>query len=313
MPGWVLKDMPSTGSLYSLIETIPPDVVSHRIDGGGMYAGTAARIGAHGSSWTQTLFRVGDINISSPTGSGTPLALPGVLEWDSVDVNTGIVGIEANTAGMVVNLSPRRPSSTWLRQVELSGGPPAFQLGNADAPPPAIARLNTFGNASLLLSGPLRERLGLVFAGTYTRAARFERDSPAVLDGSIGSAFAHLVYTVSPRDEVRTVLWGQWSTTPVEHSLIFAATVRTGERDVALAADHLGAARHGRGTVVARIRGDVITRPIAEDRAARRLVDRAPVRRATMGADLPGARHRARVADRRNDEAGAVGMVQSPA
>jgi hypothetical protein len=222
MPGWVLKDMPSTGSLYSLIETIPPDVLSHRIDGGGMYAGTAARIGAHGSSWTQTLFRVGDINISSPNGSGTPLAVPGVLEWDNVDVNTGIVGIEANTPGMVVNLTPRRPSSTWFRQLELSSGPPAFQLGNADAPPPAIARLDMFGNASVLFSGPLRERLGLVFAGTYTRAARFDRNNPAVLDGSIGSAFAHLVYTVSPRDEVRTVLWGQWSTTPVEHSPIFA-------------------------------------------------------------------------------------------
>ena len=36
MPAWVLMDMPSSGSLYSLLETIHPEVVSNRIEGGGM-------------------------------------------------------------------------------------------------------------------------------------------------------------------------------------------------------------------------------------------------------------------------------------
>jgi TonB dependent receptor-like, beta-barrel len=221
LPAWALKDMPSAGSLFSLIETIPPDVIANRIDGGGMYAGTSAHIGAHGSSWTQTLFRVGDINITDPDGSGTPLALPGVLEWESVDVNTGIPGADVNTPGIVVNLTPRRPSTTWIRQVELSGAPPLLQAGREVTTPPAIARLNSYANGSVLLSGPIRDRLGVVFAGTYTRAARLERTNPTSLDGSIGSAFAHLVYAVSPRDEVRTVLWAQRSTTPVDHLLIF--------------------------------------------------------------------------------------------
>src|SRR5436190_22143170 len=72
IPAWVMDALPSGGSVFQLIETIPPDdVVSQRIEGGGMYTGTAPRIGAHGSSSTQTIFRVGDINITAPEGSGT--------------------------------------------------------------------------------------------------------------------------------------------------------------------------------------------------------------------------------------------------
>ena len=73
----------------------------------------------------------------------------------------------------------------------------------------------------MLLSGPIRDRLGLVFAGTYRGATRYERDDPTALRGKIASAFAHLVYAKSPRDEVRTVLWAQRSKTPVERPLIF--------------------------------------------------------------------------------------------
>ena len=128
-PAWVLMDLPSNGSLYSVLETIQPDMVSNRIEGGGLYAGTAAHIGAHGSTWTQTLFRVGDINLSDPDGSGTPLAIPGVLELERIDVNSGIMGVDVNAPGLVVNLTPRRPSSTWIRRdrsgvrtVRLAGG-----------------------------------------------------------------------------------------------------------------------------------------------------------------------------------------------
>ena len=219
MPGWVLSSLPSAGSLYSLIETIPPEVVAHRIDTGGMYAGTAARIGAHGSSWTQTVFRIGDINISGPEGNGTPLALPGVLEWDSADVNTGVINIDSNTPGIVVSLAPRRPAAGWQRQFELTGGPPMLQNGGGTPPP--IARLSSYANSSVLMSGPISKHLGVMFSGNYAKARRYERTSTAALDGAIGSAFANLVYTPSPRDEMRTVMWAQQSTAPVDHPLTF--------------------------------------------------------------------------------------------
>jgi TonB dependent receptor-like, beta-barrel len=220
-PAWVLMDMPSSGTLYSLLETVNPEVISNRIEGGGMYPSSPAHIGAHGSSWTQTLFRVGDINITDPDGSGTPLVFPGVLEWERVDVNTGMMGVEVNAPGMVLNLAPRRPSSTWIRQFEAMAGPPELQAGGVVPSPPTIAHLQRYGHASVLLSGPLSERLGIVFTGNYSRATRLDRANPTQLDSGLASAFTHLVYTPSPRDEVRSVFWFQRALTPVDHPLIF--------------------------------------------------------------------------------------------
>src|SRR4249919_1415846 len=71
-----LGELPSSANLFSLLDTVVPDV-------------TAARVGAHGSTWTQTFFRVGDADITSPTGTGAPLLIPGVKQWDRVDVATG--------------------------------------------------------------------------------------------------------------------------------------------------------------------------------------------------------------------------------
>ena len=220
-PAWVLMDLPSSGTLYSLLETVNPEVISNRIEGGGMYPSSPAHIGAHGSSWTQTLFRVGDINITDPDGSGTPLVFPGVLEWERVEVNTGMMGVEVNAPGMVLNLAPRRPSRTWIRQFEAVAGPPELQAGGVVPSPPTIAHLQRYGHASVLLSGPLSERLGIVFTGNYSRATRLDRDNPTELDSGLASAFTHVVYTPSPRDEVRSVFWFQRALTPVDHPLIF--------------------------------------------------------------------------------------------
>src|SRR6266545_2049784 len=63
-----LGSLPSSANLFSLLDTVMPDVIADRIDTGGLSAGDAARVGAHGSTWTQTTFRVGDADITSPTG-----------------------------------------------------------------------------------------------------------------------------------------------------------------------------------------------------------------------------------------------------
>src|ERR671931_2021531 len=71
-----LADLPSSADLYSLLDAAVPEVIADRIDTGGLSTGDPARTGAHGSSWTQTLFRIGDASITDPVGSGTPLLLP---------------------------------------------------------------------------------------------------------------------------------------------------------------------------------------------------------------------------------------------
>src|SRR5947207_806308 len=80
-----------------------------------------AREGAHGSSWTQTTYRVGDADITNLNGSGTPLLMPGVDVWERVDVTTGMMPIDVNAPAMAVTLLPRRPSASQMRSIELFG------------------------------------------------------------------------------------------------------------------------------------------------------------------------------------------------
>ena len=76
-----------------------PDVIADRIDAGGTGAGSPARVGAHGSTWTQTIFRVGDADITSLSGTGAPLLMPGVDVWEYVDVATGLMPLDVSAPG----------------------------------------------------------------------------------------------------------------------------------------------------------------------------------------------------------------------
>jgi hypothetical protein len=210
-----MTDLPANGNLLSLLDVMLADVIGDRLDTGGLSTGEALRIGAHGSSWTQTTYRVGDIDITDPDGSGTPLLLPGVLEWDRVDVSTGVMPPGINAPGLAISLTPRRPGNTWTRSVEFFGGPRPFVGGAPGYKSPAMARLRSYGAANLLLSGPLlSDRLGATLAATWTSASRFERNDPTRLSSSLGSLFAHFVYTPNGRDELRATAWHQKANIP---------------------------------------------------------------------------------------------------
>src|SRR6185369_16225123 len=84
-----LGDLPSSDNLFALLDTIVPDVIADRIEDGGTAAGAPSRVGAHGSSWTQTVYRIGDADITNPNLTGQPLLMPGVDVWDHVAVATG--------------------------------------------------------------------------------------------------------------------------------------------------------------------------------------------------------------------------------
>ena len=81
LTGDALADLPSGATIFSLLDTVIPEAISDRVDAGSLTPGQPARLGAHGSSWTQTMFRVGEVDVSDPDASGTPLILPGVRAW----------------------------------------------------------------------------------------------------------------------------------------------------------------------------------------------------------------------------------------
>src|SRR5262245_10897154 len=130
--------LPSTSTVFALFDTAVPDVVSERLDTGVLSVGQPTRLGAHGSTWTQTLYRLGDADITDPSGSGTPLLLPGVAEWDKVDVATGIMPSVANAPGTSISLVPRRASSSWSNWLDLAVSPSGLNSGPPEHDPPAI-------------------------------------------------------------------------------------------------------------------------------------------------------------------------------
>jgi hypothetical protein len=219
----VLADLPTGTNLYSVFDTMPAEVISDRVDTGGLYSGQSARVGSHGSSWTQTLFRLGDADITNPDGSGMPMLVPTVYAWERVDVTTGLMPIEMNAPGMAVTLVPRRPSSSWIRQVEFVGAGTSLLARQAPTNPPGIATQHSLADGHVLLSGPIIPgRLGIVFAGGATTSTRFERSDPTLVDSNIASAFTHLVFTPNLRDEVRAIGWVEHASYPYANRVAFA-------------------------------------------------------------------------------------------
>ena len=54
LTGDLLTDLPSGSTIFSLLDTAFAELISDRIDAGSLTVGQAPRMGAHGSSWTQT-------------------------------------------------------------------------------------------------------------------------------------------------------------------------------------------------------------------------------------------------------------------
>lgn len=220
----VLADLPTGGSLNAVFETMPSEVIAERVDGGGLFPGETARIGTHGSSWTQTLFRLGDADITNPRRGGTPMLVPNVYAWERVEVTTALTPIEMNASGLAVTLVPRRPSTTWTRSVEFFGTGPSLLARQTPTRIPGIATQHTSADGHVFLSGPLvADRLGIVFTGGMTRSTRFDRgDVTTLLDSEIASAFTHLVFTPNARDEVRAIGWVEHASFPSAHRVAFA-------------------------------------------------------------------------------------------
>jgi hypothetical protein len=229
-----LGELPSSGSIFTLLDTSIPDVITDRVDTGGVSAGQPARAGAHGSTWTQTLFRLGDADITDPSGSGTPLLSPGVVEWDRVDVSTGIMPIEAGAPGLAVILSPRPASSTWLRSLDVFASPPFLNAGGATTEIPSIARINAWAHGNLIAGGPVAgDRLGAFVSAAWTRSSHFERRGLSTLDANIVSLFVNLTATPQPSNRIRLTGWAQGTRDPLaNHAPLQQPTAA--ERDRAL-------------------------------------------------------------------------------
>jgi hypothetical protein len=210
--------LPAPGNLFSLLDTAVPDVIADRIDTGGLSAGDAARVGAHGSTWTQTFFKIGDIDVTDPRGTGAPLLLPGVDTWERVDVVTGLMRLDETAPGLAVTLTPRSPLSNWATSGLLVVSPPAFNAAGDVGSHPSIARLNSWLQGNVLAGGPIvPAKLGLFATVDATRSTHFVRAGPEIIDSNVASAFVNLTATPKATDQIRLIGWLQRARDPIQN------------------------------------------------------------------------------------------------
>lgn len=196
-------EMPLGRGVWAPLETADGTTVADRIGNGGLSTGEPSRIGVHGSSWTQVSYRLGDLDVTDPDRTGTPLFLPDLWTLRTVDLASGLLPADQAGPGAVVRLSPRRATDSWHGALGGDFLPSGWQAA-VPAGPPAVARYASFSSGRFHVEGPLvADSLGLSLSGALTRAARFERSDPTRLDGREASLLAHLAWTASPRDELR--------------------------------------------------------------------------------------------------------------
>src|SRR5262249_52752817 len=180
-------------------DTSLPDVIADRIDTGGLSAGDPARVGAHGSTWTQTLFTLGDADITDPRGTGAPLLVPGVDTWQRVTVATGMMPLDLDAPGLAVALTPRPPTAQWSGMFHGIASPPPLNAKGDVGIRPSIARLNSWFHGELIAAGPIASAKVAAFSSvSATRSTHFERASTDQIDANVASAFLHLTAAPPP-------------------------------------------------------------------------------------------------------------------
>jgi hypothetical protein len=227
----MLRDLPSSNNLFSLLESVEPNVITDRFYGGGLNTGQAARVGAFLNSWTQTQYRVGEVNITAPDGSGAPFMFPSLPLWGRVDVAAGAMPFGSGAPGLAVSFEPLRPADRWTGAAEYSFAGSGLVAGpSASAPANAIETLTNWGHGGFLASGPLSPRVGIVTAVEWTQSDQVERAGATQARGRTASGFAHVVFTPNSRDEFRTVGWFQHAQAPFVPALTAAPTTATDEQ-----------------------------------------------------------------------------------
>jgi hypothetical protein len=212
----MLRDLPASNNLFSLLETVDASVITDRFYGGGVNMGRASRVGAFLNSWTQTQYRAGDVNITVPDGSGTPFLFPTLPLWERVTVSTGFMAGGLGAPGLGVSLEPVQPGATWTRVVDASFAGSGLVAGpSAGAPAPPIHTLNDWRHVGFLGSGPIVPgRLGLVTAIEWSDASQSERTGATQASGRAASVFANVVFALNRHDEIHTVGWFQRTQAP---------------------------------------------------------------------------------------------------
>jgi len=204
--------LPTTANLFSFLETTQADVVTDRFFGG-VNGGAVGRLGVFLSPLSQTTFRIGDVDVTSPSRGG-PLFVPPAHLWRALTVTTGFVPFDTNGPGLLVAIDPESPSATWQGSFQASGtGEPLVSTTSRLGSP--IVRTSGFGSVSGAAGGPVvRDRVGLLLSASTLRSSQYERGGPSTASQQSDTVSSHVVFTPQRGDVIRLLAWRQANESP---------------------------------------------------------------------------------------------------
>lgn len=209
------RDLPSSRTAWSLLETVEPAAVVDRIAGAGLYPGEAAGFSMRGASWTQDAVLLDGVDVTDPLHGGTPLLLPDVDSLAAIEATSALAPADDSVPGVTLALTPREPPASWGGTAQGYGLGSGLQSRDGAGEVPAVARFGSLVDASLLGGGPISERLRLLAAGRLARARRIEGSDPAELESRLLSGSLRLTWRAGERDSLGLLASAQATEAPL--------------------------------------------------------------------------------------------------
>lgn len=207
-----LASLPLGENVYALIETTQSELISDRFSSGGLNVGEGNRVGGFLGSWSQTRYRIGDIDITDPSGRGGALMFPELLPWQRISIGTGMFGADTIAPGLSVDLFPSDAAEKWTTTIHATGSGGGLASSSPDATlANPIARLKSFAHGSGVVSGTTASGMGVTAGAAFSTADKFVREA-ATRTSHVTSGFVNLSASPSPDTHLRAFGWVQSST-----------------------------------------------------------------------------------------------------
>jgi hypothetical protein len=118
---WLARH-PGAPDVWSLLESTDSRSVFDRVDGGGLFTGTPARVSIHGS-WTQVSYSIDGVDVSDRLRPGLPLLHPDLGLADEVRVLSSAVPVSERGAGPGIAIRLPTASTDWKRRADVAWTP----------------------------------------------------------------------------------------------------------------------------------------------------------------------------------------------
>jgi hypothetical protein len=217
----LVRDLPSSRSPWSVLETVEPAAIVDRIDGAGLHLDEPGRFALRGTSWTQNAVLLDGVDLTDPLHGGTSLVLPDLASLQSIEVTSALGSAEVSTPGVTLALASRAPTAAWRGVAQGYGLASGLQSGES-GDVPSIARFGSLVDASALAGGPIAgERLGLTASFRVLRLRRLERSDATELDSRLVSGLVQLAWRAGARDSLKLGALGQGLERPLSPRALF--------------------------------------------------------------------------------------------